>query len=204
MPGRIVVVPALALVLVGATVAPAGAAAVRPPFAGLPAIPPGPAFGTYSWPVRGPVIRGFQLPSPPYGPGHRGIDIGVPLGTDVRAAADGVVAFAGWVAGALFVSIDHPDGVRTTYGWLSGVSVRKGQTVSRGEVVASSGRGHPEIPTPHLHFGARVGDAYLDPMLLLQGLDVVDLIHLAPMERPSGGAARGGAARMRGRMPGPG
>jgi murein DD-endopeptidase MepM/ murein hydrolase activator NlpD len=190
MPGRITVIPALALALLGATERPAGTATVPPPFSGPPSLPSSPAFGTYSWPVRGPVIRGFQLPNPPYGPGHRGIDIGAPLGTDVRAASDGVVAFAGWVAGALFVSIDHPDGVRTTYGWLSTVSVRKGEAVSRGQVVAKSGRGHPELPTPHLHFGARVGDTYLDPMLLLQGLDVADLIHLAPMRRPAGGAGR--------------
>src|ERR671934_591167 len=57
-----------------------------------------PAYGTYAWPVVGPVIRGFEVPSGPYGPGHRGIDIAVPFGTPMVAAQDGVVAFAGSVA----------------------------------------------------------------------------------------------------------
>ncbi len=137
--------------------------------------------GSYTWPVAGPVIRSFLPPDDPYGPGHRGIDIAVPFGSPVHAANDGVVAFAGYVGGSLFVSIDHPDGVRTTYSWLSAVSVRKGQIVRAGDVIASTGHGHPEVPTPHLHFGARIGSTYIDPMMLLGGATVVDLIRLAPL-----------------------
>ena len=92
------------------------------------------------------------------------------------------VAFAGWVGGSLYVSIDHPDGVRTTYSWLSLAIVRKGDTVRRGDVVASSGHGHPEIQEPHLHFGARIGDTDIDPMILLEGGDVRGLIRLAPIQ----------------------
>jgi murein DD-endopeptidase MepM/ murein hydrolase activator NlpD len=66
--------------------------------------------GNYAWPVRGPVIRPYEAPSSPYGSGHRGIDIAVPFGTSIVAAQDGMVSFAGWVAGALFISVDHPDG----------------------------------------------------------------------------------------------
>jgi len=142
----------------------------------------GPVPGSYSWPVVGPVIRGFEPPDGPYGAGHRGIDIAAPFGTPVRAAQDGVVSFAGWVGGSLYVSIDHPDGVRTTYSWLSAVAVKKGQTVAIGEVIAASGHGHPDVPTPHLHFGARIGSTYIDPMILLGGADVAGLIHLAPLE----------------------
>ena len=132
--------------------------------------------------MTGPILRSFEPPSGPYAPGHRGIDVGAPLGTPVLAAGDGVVAFAGWVAGSLFVSIDHPDGVRTTYSWLSSVAVSKGQTVAKGAVIAASGHGHPEVPVPHLHFGARVGTVYIDPMLLLEGGSVVGLIHLASLD----------------------
>jgi murein DD-endopeptidase MepM/ murein hydrolase activator NlpD len=142
----------------------------------------GPVPGSYSWPVVGPVIRGFLSPQDPYGPGHRGIDIAVPLGTPVQSSNDGVVAFAGWVGGSLYVSIDHADGVRTTYSWLSSVAVRKGDVVLRGDVVAATGYGHPEIPQPHLHFGARIGQTYIDPMILLGGGDVVSMIHLAPLD----------------------
>lgn len=151
--------------------------------AGPVSAPPGrvPDYGSYSWPLRGRIIRGFEPPPGDYEAGHRGIDIAALFGTDVMAAREGVVAFAGWVGGSLFVSIDHPDGVRTTYSWLSEVLVRKGQPVARGDLVARSGHGHPDVPEPHLHFGARLGSSYIDPLLLLEGADVSDLIHLAPL-----------------------
>lgn len=140
-----------------------------------------PAYGTYAWPVVGPVIRGFEPPPDPYGPGHRGIDIAVPFGTTIVAAQDGTVAFAGWVGGSQFISIDHRDGVRTTYSWISAVSVRKGEVVSRGQPIGLSGQGDPGSITPHLHFGARIGSTYIDPMLLLEPGLVAGLIHLAPL-----------------------
>jgi murein DD-endopeptidase MepM/ murein hydrolase activator NlpD len=142
---------------------------------------PGPAYGSYAWPVRGPVLRTFEPPATAYGAGHRGIDIGAPLGTTVVAAGEGTVAFAGPVAGGLFISIDHPDGVRTTYSWVSEVSVRIGQQVSRGEPIGRSGPGHPGPGPPHLHLGARLGSVYLDPMLLLERGSLVGLVHLTPL-----------------------
>lgn len=141
----------------------------------------GPDYGTYSWPLRGPVIRRFEPPPSPYEAGHRGIDIAAPLGTGVGASREGIVAFAGWVAGSLFVSIDHPDGVRTTYSWLSEALVKKGESVQRKQLIGRSGHGHSDVPDTHLHFGARVGSQYIDPMLLLEGADVAGLIHLAPL-----------------------
>lgn len=159
-----------------------------------------PAWGTYGWPLRGEVLRGFDLPSGQYGSGHRGIDIAAPFASEVRAAQDGVVAFAGWVAGSLFVSIDHDDGVRTTYSWLSSVLVSESDAVERGQVIALSGHGHPELPMTHLHFGARIGDTYIDPMLLLEGGDVSDLIRLAPLAEQAGprsGMGIGGALAFR-------
>lgn len=140
-----------------------------------------PAAGTYAWPVEGPVIRGFDPPTQPYGSGHRGIDIETEPGTPVRAAQDGVVAFAGPVGGSLFVSVDHADGVRTTYSWLSSVAVHRGEAVPRGAILGSAGVGHPGVEPPHLHFGARVGDTYIDPMILLEPRSLVGLIHLAPL-----------------------
>jgi murein DD-endopeptidase MepM/ murein hydrolase activator NlpD len=131
------------------------------------------------------VIRAFDPPETAFGAGHRGIDIAAPLGTKVRGAADGVVAFAGRVAGGLFVSVDHPDGVRTTYSWLGSLEVARGDPVDRGHVLGTSGRGHAGLDPPHLHFGARVGDVYIDPMLLLERGSLVGLVHLAPLEEPS-------------------
>jgi murein DD-endopeptidase MepM/ murein hydrolase activator NlpD len=126
-----------------------------------------PGYGTYAWPVVGPVVRGFRPPPNPYGSGHRGIDIGAPFGTDFVAAQDGTVAFAGWVGGSLFISIDHANGVRTTYSWISGLSVKKGDAVVQGQVIGQTGAGDPGSSTPVLHFGARIGSTYLDPLLLL-------------------------------------
>lgn len=171
-----------AVLALGLMLAPLGAvhADVRP--APPAAVTADPAYGTYDWPVHGPVIRPFEPPVGPYGAGHRGIDIAVPPGTPVRAAAEGVVAFAGLVAGERFVSIDHPDGVRTTYSWLEGIEVVAGVPVARGQILGRSGQGHPGIEPPHLHFGARFAGSYIDPMLLLRRDGAVGLIRLAPLE----------------------
>jgi murein DD-endopeptidase MepM/ murein hydrolase activator NlpD len=144
------------------------------------------AVGPFEWPVRGPVIRGFEAPGSPFGPGHRGIDIAAPFGMPVVAPAEGVVTFAGWVAGARFVTIDHGDGIRTTSSWLSDIGVQRGDRVARGDVVGRTGHGHAEVATPHLHFGVRIHGEYVDPMLLLGPLDVVGLIRLAPLEGSEG------------------
>ncbi len=141
-----------------------------------------PAYGRYEWPVRGPVVRPFEPPATPYGRGHRGIDIAVPFGTPIRAPADGTVSFAGPVAGSLFISIDHPDGVRTSYSWISEISVTEGQAVQTGSVIGRTGRGDPGSPQPVLHFSARIGGVYFDPMLLLGGGNLDQIIRLAEVE----------------------
>lgn len=117
----------------------------------------------YVQPARGPIVRHFEPPPTQYGAGHRGIDIAAPSGETVVAAASGRVAFAGQVGGHLFVSIDHSDGLRSTYSFLSETLVVAGQTVSQGDPVALTGEGHPGAGTPALHFGVRRGNEYLDP-----------------------------------------
>jgi murein DD-endopeptidase MepM/ murein hydrolase activator NlpD len=113
-------------------------------------------------PVAGPITRHFEPPPTPYSAGHRGIDFGAPVGTRVIAAAAGTVSFAGPVGGSLFVSIDHPGGLRTTYSFLSAVLVKKGQAVAQGQLIAKSGPGAVG-EQPNLHFGLRSGTDYLDP-----------------------------------------
>jgi murein DD-endopeptidase MepM/ murein hydrolase activator NlpD len=154
---------------------------VAPYRAARDALPHVPAYGTYAWPVFGRIIDPFRLSAGPFGAGHRGIDIAAPVGTPVHAASGGVVAFVGSVAGSLFVSIDHPDGVRTTYGYLSSIGVSRGDVVIRGQVIAASGFGHPGKTPPHLHLGARVDGAYIDPLPLLVPITVAPLIRLAPL-----------------------
>ncbi len=143
--------------------------------------------GGWPWPVIGPIIRGYEPPAGPYGPGHRGIDIGSAIGTPILSPARGVVTFAGKVGGQLFVTVDHGGGLSTTYSWLSATLVRKNDTVIGGEVLGLSGTGHPGSITPHLHFGVKLNGAYVDPFLVLSAGSVVDLIGLAPLPAPGGG-----------------
>lgn len=157
-------------------------------------IPGSASAGGYIKPVRGPIVRHFQQPATPYSAGHRGIDIQAPLRSPVVASADGVVAFAGQVGGELFVSIDHPDGIRTTYSFLSSVSAAKGARVLQGDLIALSGAGHAGLEPAHLHFGARIGDTYIDPEpLLLSGVraNQSEVIRLAPLDQKVAAVAHG-------------
>ena len=74
----------------------------------------GPATDTYAPPVDAPVADPFRPPATGFGPGNRGIEYATAPGTVVRAVGDGVVAFAGLVAGTRHVTVRHADGVRTT------------------------------------------------------------------------------------------
>lgn len=114
-------------------------------------------------PVRGLIIRHFEPPPTPYSAGHRGIDLAAPEGADVAASEAGVVSFAGQVGGRLYVSVDHAGGLRTTYSFLSEVLVSEGEAVVRGQIVARTGTGHAGAEQPHLHFGLRRDEEYLDP-----------------------------------------
>jgi murein DD-endopeptidase MepM/ murein hydrolase activator NlpD len=139
----------------------------------LPPVAPGAeaAHVRYAPPVEGRVLQAFDPPSSDYGPGHRGVDLQAAPGARVRAAADGVVAHAGAVAGTTWVSLDHDDGVRTSYGPLDELEVSSGQSVARGSTLGRlAGGGHgPQGRDRGLHLGARRDGVYLDPMLLLVG-----------------------------------
>src|SRR5438067_3917789 len=124
--------------------------------------PPAAADAAYRPPVDAPVADVFRPPPQPWAAGNRGLDYATRPGQEVRAAADGEVVFAGPVAGTLHVVVLHPDGVRTSYSFLASLRVQRGDHVRQGEVVGTAG-GQP------FHFGARVGDAYVDPALLFGG-----------------------------------
>jgi len=149
--------------------------------ASLASAPAAHASGDWSWPVVGPVIRGYDPPESPYGSGHRGIDIAAPVGTPVVAAAGGVVSFAGPVSGRLFVTVDSESGVMASYSYLSSMRVRKGDAVAQGAVLGGSGTGHAGVTPAHLHFGVRVNGEYADPMSFLTAPSVVSLVRLAPL-----------------------
>jgi hypothetical protein len=174
-----------------------------------PAAPSAPV-GCGAWlpPVDGAVVRPFQAPAFAYGPGHRGVDLAAPPGTPVRAAGDGVVSFAGSVAGSLHVVVAHDGGqgraLRTTYAFLAAANVRTGDGVARGQVVGVVGGSGPEHEPGALHFGLRLGDRYLDPQRLFGACDLTQLVRLVPVDElraepwdarlgPSGTLSSGGA-----------
>lgn len=142
------------------------------------------AQGSGGWipPVPGAVARPFVAPIAEYAAGHRGLDLVAASGSPVRAAHDGVVSFAGAVAGSLHVVLTHEGGIRTSYSFLASVEVPVGATVRRGQVIGragGAGEGHaPGI----LHFGVRVGERYVDPMLLFRPRDLTAMVHLVPAD----------------------
>ncbi len=128
--------------------------------------PPAPASTTTAivWPARGPITSLF-------GPQHPlGIDIGIPLGTVVRAIADGRVAFAGGDACCsygYYVDIDHGDGIMTRYGHLLYVpALAAGQLVHAGQPIGLSGT-TGNSTGPHLHFEIRLNGLPVNPLLVL-------------------------------------
>lgn len=169
------------VVLVGGLVLAGQSSSSGPATEALPRAEVGAEAGrrvVYGWPSGGvvEVVRGFVAPPEVWAAGHRGVDLAMADGSPVRAAADGVVAFAGMVAGRGVVSIDHADGVRTTYEPVTPV-VRRGTSVTGGEVIGRlSGPGHCD-PATCLHWGARRGsDHYLDPLTLLEEEVVIRLL----------------------------
>jgi hypothetical protein len=127
----------------------------------------------WTWPVDGPVLRPFVADDDPYAGGqHRGIDVGAPTGTDVRASATGVVAFAGQLPHeGLCLTIRTAGGYSVTLVHLGSIGVRVGTAVGEGEVVGTVGpSGEPEGPEPYVHLGIRLTaepNGYVDPLSLL-------------------------------------
>jgi murein DD-endopeptidase MepM/ murein hydrolase activator NlpD len=142
-----------------------------------PAASPAPAGVTYTSPLPTlAVVRRFDPPATRYGPGHLGVDLAAYPGEPVRAAAGGVVTFAGPVAGRGLVVVLHEDGVRTEYEPVR-VLVSRGAPVRAGAVLGRvAGRHGSCAPGRCLHWGARRGTDYLDPLLLLRALGTVRLL----------------------------
>jgi murein DD-endopeptidase MepM/ murein hydrolase activator NlpD len=127
--------------------------------------PPGDA-PHFIWPVSGPITSPFGMR---WGTLHPGIDIGVPSGTPVHAAAGGKVVWCGWMSGyGNLVMIDHGGGYATAYGHNTRVAVSCGEEVAQGQVISYSGcTGF--CTGPHVHFEVRVNGTPVDPLTYLGG-----------------------------------
>ena len=154
---------------------PAAAAPVTPPPATStsreesgrqpPPLPPR-AGKTFAWPVRGRVIATFG--SQGGGLHNDGINIQAPRGTPVRAAENGVVAYAGGEIKGFgnLLLIRHADGFMTAYAHNEALLVKRGDIVRRGQVISRVGA-TGNVDSPQLHFEVRKGSQAIDPEQVL-------------------------------------
>jgi murein DD-endopeptidase MepM/ murein hydrolase activator NlpD len=118
----------------------------------------------FRWPARGRVIQGFKAGA------NDGINIALPEGTSVKAAEAGVVAYAGSELKGYgnLVLIRHPNGYVSAYANNGEISVKRGDQVKRGQIIAKSGQSG-NVNAPQLHFELRKGSTPVDPSGYLAG-----------------------------------
>jgi murein DD-endopeptidase MepM/ murein hydrolase activator NlpD len=123
---------------------------------------------SFRWPVRGRIIAGFGARA--NGTQNDGINLAVPEGTPIKAADDGVVAYAGNELKGYgnLVLIRHSDGYVSAYANASQLLVKRGERVRRGQVIARAGQ-TGNVTSPQLHFEIRKGSTPVDPRKYLSG-----------------------------------
>lgn len=132
--------------------------------------------GGYEWPCSSirwitSMFGGRQSPGGIGSTNHKGVDIGTPMRTPVLAAKSGTVTWASWNGGyGECVIIYHGKGNSTLYGHLDNgaYNVKVGDTVRQGDVIAWSGT-TGNSTGPHLHFGIKENDTWIDPLDYLTG-----------------------------------
>ena len=121
------------------------------------------------WPVSGRVIAGFG--GRPDGTHNDGINMSVPLGTDVHAAEAGVVAYAGSELKGYgnLVLLRHDNGWVTAYAHTDELLVKRGDKVRRGQVIGKAGK-TGTVDQPQVHFELRQGSKPVDPTPFMEKL----------------------------------
>ena len=116
----------------------------------------------FMWPVSGKVISSFGATGK--GRKNDGINISAPLGTTVKAGDKGTVAYAGNGLKGFgnLILLKHSDGYITAYAHNEKILVQKGQTVQRGEKIATVGQ-TGGVNKPQLHFEVRAGKKAVNP-----------------------------------------
>lgn len=125
--------------------------------------------GKLRWPVRGRVIDNFGPRKD--GTHNDGVNLAVPMGAEVHAAEDGVVAYAGSELRGYgnLILLRHDNGWVTAYAHNEEISVKRGDKVTRGQVIARAGK-TGEVDQPQLHFELRMGSKPVDPLPYLETL----------------------------------
>jgi hypothetical protein len=104
---------------------------------------------------------------------HPGLDICVPVGTDVCVTADGIVSSAGYRVGfGRTIEVDHGNGLSTVYAHNSKLLVGRRERVARGQVIALSGNSGRST-APHLHYEVRRNGAPINPINYIRPEDVI-------------------------------
>jgi murein DD-endopeptidase MepM/ murein hydrolase activator NlpD len=121
------------------------------------------------WPASGKIIAGFG--GRPDGTHNDGINVSVPLGTEVHAAEDGVVAYSGSELKGYgnLVLLRHDNGWVTAYAHNDELLVKRGDKVKRGQVIAKAGK-TGSVDQPQVHFELRQGSRPVDPIPYLEKL----------------------------------
>lgn len=121
----------------------------------------------FDWPVRGAIISQYGVGSK--GRRNDGVNIAAPIGTPVRAAADGEVVYRGSELDGYgnLLLVKHRDGFVTAYAHNDVMLVRKGQRVQQGQVIAKVGQ-TGAVSEPQLHFEIRQDLKSVDPQAFLQ------------------------------------
>lgn len=129
--------------------------------------PTAPAPAEFRWPARGHILKSFGEKA---GEKSDGINIALPEGTPIKAAENGVVAYAGNELKGYgnLVLVRHDNGFVSAYANNSELKVKKGDLVKRGQVIAASGQ-TGNVSSPQLHFELRKGSTPVDPMGFLSG-----------------------------------
>jgi murein DD-endopeptidase MepM/ murein hydrolase activator NlpD len=117
---------------------------------------------SFRWPVKGRIITAFGAKT--NGGQNDGINLAVPEGTPIKAADDGVVAYAGSELKGYgnLVLIRHSNGYVSAYANASELLVKRGDTIKRGQVIAHAGQ-TGNVTSPQLHFEIRKGSTPVDP-----------------------------------------
>jgi murein DD-endopeptidase MepM/ murein hydrolase activator NlpD len=122
---------------------------------------------------------------------HAGIDLSGPAGTPIYATADGVVSEAGWHNGGYgnLIKITHGRGIETRYAHLSGISVRAGEQIKRGQLIGRMGSTGRSTGS-HLHYEVRIDGRAVNPIPFMKSND-----YLLAMQKKVNGAAMDAVAQ---------
>ena len=122
-----------------------------------------PPLSNFRWPIKGTKIKSYTICPDD----HNGVDITVPIGTNVHAIDNGTIAYANEDKGyGKGIIVGHDNGFKSVYAYNSEIKVTKGDRVYRGQVIAKSGQNHRTL-SPELYFKLTRGIDPVDPIVFI-------------------------------------